>query len=93
MSWGWNGTGDGYGCCAEAAAVLRSNRKRLKGSTIYVAGFRARTRSPVTSRPCTDCQRIIRWAGIKQAVYLTKQGEWRVMNTSLIAPLVEDTTT
>lgn len=77
VSWGHNHMGfDGFGCCAERSAVLRSNRKRLPGSSIYVAGFRARNNNPVTSKPCPDCQRLIRWAGIKQAHYFTKEKDW-----------------
>src|SRR5258706_10752102 len=74
---GWNGIGpDGMGQCAECHALGRANRKRLSGSIVYVAGFRTRTGKPVTSRPCPNCLRMLCWAGILSARYLTKEGEW-----------------
>lgn len=78
VSWGWNNTGlDGFGRCAEHSAIMRSNPKRLKDSIIYVAGFRAKNSNPVTSKPCRECQKIIAWAGISQAHYLTNSNEWK----------------
>ena len=56
VSWGWNNPGrDGKGQCAEAMAVERANPKRLKGSTIYIAGFRRRNKQIVYAKPCLSC--------------------------------------
>lgn len=77
-SWGWNGVSSGYGEHAEAAAIRRSNRKRLKGSTIYVAGeWRDRERA-VKSKPCEACQALIDKWGLK-VVYRDKDGVWNTM--------------
>ena len=41
ISWGWNSSGpSGCGLHAEAHAIGRANRKRLRGATIYVASVR-----------------------------------------------------
>lgn len=59
ISWGWNGVGLGFGIHAEAHAILRANKRRLFGATIYVASKRKRNSKIVTSKPCVDCQRLI----------------------------------
>lgn len=76
FSWGWNHVNDGYGLHAECHAISRSNRKRLEGSVIYVAGFRARNGLAVPAKPCEDCQRVIEWSGIVGVKYLTVTG-WK----------------
>ena len=55
FAWGWNHSGDGYGCHAEAHAISRANPNRLYGSTIYVAAKRYRNSKIVMARPCSDC--------------------------------------
>lgn len=66
VSWGWNGVGsDGLGCHAEYEAIRRSNRKRLDGAFIYVASQRRRNGKIVNSRPCDDCDRIIKKHGLR----------------------------
>lgn len=76
LAWGWNSEGfDGYGMCAEAHAIGRANRKRLRGSTIYVAGKRARNGKFVPSRPCVNCQKLInKWQ--LNVVWRNNNGQW-----------------
>lgn len=81
IEWGWNNSGsDGNGEHAEACAIKRANRKRLLDSTIYVKGIRARNNKPVLSKPCINCQKIIKSLGIKRAVYITSSGDWESMD-------------
>ncbi len=66
---------DGYGEHAEAGAIRRSNRKRLKGATIWVASIRNRNNKVINSKPCSDCQRLINKHGLK-VVYRGADGIW-----------------
>jgi pyrimidine deaminase RibD-like protein len=80
FSWGWNFPGfTGFGMHAEAHAIMRANRGRLKGSTVYVAGERHRNGKYVLAKPCEDCQRRIHKAGIRAAYYRDADGVWRLM--------------
>lgn len=76
ISWGWNSPGfDGYGLHAEAHAIMRANRKRLRGATIYVASIRRRNLRLVTSKPCAACQKLIdKWD--LRVVWRNNNGEW-----------------
>ena len=75
FSWGWNSMGSsGYGEHAEAAAIRRANPWRLRGATIYIAGKRARQ---VYSRPCMDCERLIRGYRIYTIIYTDGKGGWK----------------
>lgn len=70
FSWGWNSSGrDGLGEHAEAAAIRRANRKRLKGAILYVVAQRARSKRILLARPCPDCERLVRKAGILRTHY------------------------
>jgi deoxycytidylate deaminase len=60
FSWGWNSSGSGFGEHAEAACIRRANKKRLKGSIMYVASKRRRNGKMINSYPCPDCRRLIR---------------------------------
>lgn len=77
FSWGWNGTGpDGFGQCAEKHAILRANKKRLIGATIYVASKRYRNGKIVCSKPCSSCRKLIdKWGLI--VLWRDVNGEWR----------------
>lgn len=76
ISWGWNGMGfDGCGLHAEAHAILRANKKRLTGSTIYIASLRNRNRRIIISKPCDVCQKLINKWKLK-AVWRDYNGEW-----------------
>lgn len=79
LAWGWNSEGfDGYGMCAEAHAIRRANRKRLLGSTIYVAGKRSRNGKFVPAKPCPECQKLIdKWE--LRVVWRDNTGDWRKM--------------
>lgn len=75
-SWGWNSCGPtGYGLHSEIHAINRSNKKRLKGSTIYVASQRSRNKKAVFSKPCADCQRVIDSWGLK-VIYREREDWW-----------------
>lgn len=77
FSWGWNHAGhDGFGCHAEAHAVTRANPKRLEGSTIYVAGLRAKNGCYVPSRPCNDCERLLNLVGVTSMIWWDRD-EWQ----------------
>lgn len=75
FAWGWNSAGSGFGEHAEAAAIRRANRKRLRGATIYVASQRMRNNKTVCSAPCVDCHEIIVNSGLK-VIYRDSDGEW-----------------
>lgn len=76
ISWGWNFEGlDGMGCCAEAHAIIRANKKRLKGATIYVAGKWNNTGKTVKSKPCNSCQQLINKWNLKVS-WRDANGDW-----------------
>lgn len=79
LGWGWNNSGrDGLGEHAEEACLRRGiNRVRASGNAVlYVASQRRRNASPVNSRPCEQCSKLIRAFGIKRVVYRSKSGVW-----------------
>lgn len=76
VGWGWNSVGSGFGEHAEASAIRRSNRKRLKGATIYVASTRMRNGKTICSRPCDDCDHLIRKVGIRTVIWLNNTDIW-----------------
>ena len=75
-SWGWNNVGTCYGMHAEIHCLLRANRKRLPGSTLYVASQRQRNLKPVTSKPCLECAAAIRWAKIGKVLWRAGDERW-----------------
>lgn len=78
LSWGSNHVGfDGFGQHAEAEAIRRSNRKRLKGATIYVAAERTRNGKSVPARPCMDCFRLICKNEIKRVWFRDNDNKWK----------------
>jgi len=75
ISWGWNSCGaSGFGEHAEASSIRRCNKRRLAGSTIYVAGMWRRGKL-VTSKPCPACARLIAKWGLR-VVYRDCLGRW-----------------
>jgi len=76
FSWGWNGVGGGYGMHAEVHCLLRANRKRMAGATLYVASQRNRNSKPITSKPCWECEAMIRWAKIGKCYWRAGDGRW-----------------
>jgi deoxycytidylate deaminase len=78
-SWGWNSSGpDGFGQCAEQHAILRANRKRLRGATIYVASVRRRNEKIVISKPCEKCQKLINKWNL-HVLWRDSDGDWRML--------------
>lgn len=73
FAWGWNSVGKGLGEHAEAAAFRRAPKRRLPYATLYVAA--KRKGRIVLSRPCKDCERLVRVWGIRTVWYRTG-GEW-----------------
>ena len=78
VSWGWNSVGDGFGEHAEMAAIRRANRRRLPGSTIYVASTRLRNGKSVTARPCNECAALLSANGIYRVVWRDPSDSWRL---------------
>jgi deoxycytidylate deaminase len=76
LAWGWNSVGfDGFGMHAEAHAILRANKRRLAGATIYVATRRARNAKVLTSKPCPECDKLIRRWNLR-VVWRDNNGNW-----------------
>ena len=70
-------SGERYELCeavhAEQNAIINAPPDRMKGATIYIAGFEE-DRSFAVGKPCKLCDRIIKNAQIKDIVYLEKDG-------------------
>lgn len=77
-AWGWNSVGSGFGEHAEAAAIRRANRSRLRGSVMCVASRRKRNGKTVCSKPCASCQKLLVKHGII-AYYQDADGSWKVL--------------
>ena len=84
FSWGWNSVGSGLGEHAEAAAIRRANKDRLETATIYVAAQRNRNGKIVLSKPCEDCAKRLRAAGIYLVYYRLASGRWEVRDIDLV---------
>lgn len=69
--------GERYELCeavhAEQNAIINGPPERMKGATIYIAGFEE-DNSYAGGRPCKLCDRMIRNAQIEEVVYLDKNG-------------------
>lgn len=76
ISWGWNFD---Y-THAEEHAISRANPRRIAGSTMTVAGRRAKSGNLVYARPCEkpgkECLKMLRLRGVARTEYLTKAGTW-----------------
>ena len=76
ISWGWNSVGpSGFGLHAEEHALSRANRKRLNSATLYVAAVRKKSRNVLTSKPCADCQKLVK--KVRRVIYRDVDGEWK----------------
>jgi deoxycytidylate deaminase len=74
-SWGWNSAGPtGLGIHAEHHCLIRANRSRLAGSTLYVAAQRKRNGKPITAKPCEKCQLLI--GGIEKIMWRENDSFW-----------------
>ena len=81
FSWGWNHPGPlSEGVHAEEHAIMRANRKRLRGAKLTVAGRRKKNGNRVLSRPCDDedwsCLLLVQSTRIGTVEYHTKNGVW-----------------
>lgn len=70
-------SGERYELCeavhAEQNAIINGPPDRMKGATIYIAGFEE-DKSFAAGRPCKLCDRMIRNSQITEVVYLEKDG-------------------
>jgi dCMP deaminase len=70
-------SGERYELCeavhAEQNAIINAPPERMKGATIYIAGFEE-DRTFAGGKPCKLCDRIIKNAQLKDIVYLEKDG-------------------
>jgi len=70
--------GERYELCvavhAEQNAIISGDPVKMRGASIYVAGFNA-DGSPASGAPCLLCRRMIRNALIDRIVYLNEKGE------------------
>lgn len=68
FQWGWCHKGqskfikDSRSVCAEEHALVRANKHRLRGATLYVAGLRRPSVNVVErvilAKPCEKCERL-----------------------------------
>lgn len=69
--------GERYELCeavhAEQNAVINGSPERMKGATIYIAGFEE-DNSFADGKPCLLCSRMIKNAMIREVIYLRKDG-------------------
>jgi dCMP deaminase len=76
-------SGERYELCeavhAEQNAIINAPPDRMKGATIYIAGFEE-DKSFAGGRPCKLCDRMIRNAQITEVVYLEKEGVLKKIN-------------
>jgi len=64
---------------AELAAIIGVNKHDLVGMDIYVARRMRSKGEPLgMSRPCKQCLKMIRTAGIKRIYYTNRQGDWQM---------------
>lgn len=71
-------SGERYELCvavhAEQNAIINAQPERMKGATIYIAGFEEDDGTYANSHPCLLCRRMILNAQIEKVVYLSKSG-------------------
>jgi dCMP deaminase len=76
-------SGERYELCeavhAEQNAIINGPPDRMKGATIYIAGFEE-DKSFAAGRPCKLCDRMIRNSQITEVVYLEKDGALKKMD-------------
>jgi dCMP deaminase len=87
--------GERYELCeavhAEQNAVINGSPERMKGATIYIAGFEE-DGDIADGRPCLLCRRMIQNAMIREVVYLQKDGSIaRVEGGSRLTQIMEET--
>ncbi len=72
-------SGERYEMCeavhAEQNAIINGSPERMKGATIYIAGFEE-DKTFAEGNPCLLCTRMIKNAQIKDIIYLQKNGNF-----------------
>lgn len=63
---------------AETAALVGTRKTDLNKATMYVARI-IKSGGLRIAKPCSDCQRILKAAGIRKVVYTDRKGEPRQM--------------
>jgi deoxycytidylate deaminase len=66
----------GDGCHAEQHAIMRGNKQRLPGSTIYVAAQWRKHSKVVTAKPCEDCRNLLTAYRVIDIWYRNSNGIW-----------------
>lgn len=80
ISWNGSSAGTTYERCPTAHAERRLCRKLGYGaSVVYVARSRRENGSMAMSRPCADCERVLRSRGVKRVEYTISDNEFGVM--------------
>ncbi len=77
FKWAWNHPGPNCkGAHAEAEALKKVNRRRLRGAKITIAAFRKG--KMILARPCEDlCLPLLKKYGLKIMEYTTKENVWK----------------
>ncbi|MFV1977549.1 MAG: cytidine/deoxycytidylate deaminase family protein [Candidatus Scalindua sp.] len=76
-------SGERYELCeavhAEQNSIINAPPERMKGATIYIAGFEE-DKNFADGKPCKLCNRIIRNAQITEVIYLKNDGNLAKLN-------------
>ena len=83
--------GEGYEHCvsvhAEENAIIKADREKMKGATLYVTGVDAKTKERVSGKPCNLCERRILNAGISEVIISSetkgKSASWSVLHPQI----------
>ncbi|BBB90552.1 MAG TPA: dCMP deaminase family protein [Methylomusa anaerophila] len=74
--------GERYELCsgvhAEQNAIINGDPIKMKGATIYIAGFNA-DGSPACGAPCLLCRRMIKNAQIETVIYVDADGSKKII--------------
>lgn len=75
VGWGWNSQWAGFGIHAECHAIRRTNKRRLRGATIYVASQWRHNGKLTPAKPCPSCERLIRKWDMR-VYWRDREGNW-----------------
>ena len=64
----------------EHHAETRLARKLTPGSTVWVARISRKHKDWAMAKPCPNCERRLRMAGVDKVVYTIGPNEWGVLN-------------
>lgn len=62
-----------YSMHAELHAILRAEKSRLKGATMYVATIVGKSGNVTSAKPCPACEGVIASVGIKDVVFTERK--------------------